>query len=424
MHRWERRLADLAHLLGSCSSTYFEPDLFRLNINQFLTTARTVTFLIQKDKASIPDFSHWYSEAVLKPWSDDPLMTWAKDSRNQIEKEGDLELHSQLSVRLIYSYLEEQDLVLTCSQTEVVGANIKRLMRFAEKSLPTGISDAAVLKIERRWVANSLPHHELLQTLIYVYSRIRYAAASLATHLGGELHHEIADPTSFDEVSTGDKFVRYIKFSDRRQSSMVAKHVHKDSQYQPPTWLQVLSNNRPKNDVLRTLSDRVKFFGEIAQGTYEQFGNHVPTLYLFGHDGEVVDLLGVIPDDQATKYIFWRTVGDRIAYLRATSLIWISEMWIRDMSNRHAVPIRKMPIKGEMLQVIGLGSEGQVEAIHWNIVRECQDAKPKLLLQTEMISPNDLDKVFHFLAPARRAFERLPGSVAQHNLAPSGLDNG
>jgi hypothetical protein len=419
MHRWERRLADLAYLLGSCSSTYFEPDLFRLNTNQFLTTARTVTFLIQKDKALIPDFSHWYSEAVLKPWSGDPLMTWAKDSRNQIEKEGDLELHSQLSVRLIYSYLEEQDLVLTCSRPEVVGANVKRLIRFAEKRLPTGISDAAVLKIERRWVANSLPGHELLQTLIYIYSRIRSVAASLATHLGGELHHEIADPTDFDEVSTGDKLVRYIKFSDRHPSSMVTKRVYKDTQYQPPPWLQVLCDNRPKDDVLRTLSDRVKFFGKIAQGTFEQFGNHVPMLYLFGPDGEVVDFLGIIPDDQATKYIFWRTVGDRITYLGATSLIWVSEMWIRDMSNRYAVPIRKMPIKGEMLQVIGLGIGGQVEAIHWDIVRECLDVKPKLSLRTEVISSSDLNEVFYFLAPARRAFERVPGSAAQRNLSTS-----
>jgi hypothetical protein len=410
MHRWERRLADLAHLLESCSATYFAPDLFRMNINQFLTTARTVTFLIQKDKASIPDFSHWYSEAVLKPWSCDATMTWAKNSRNQIEKEGDLDLHSRLEVRLIYSYLEDQDLVLTCSKQDVVGANIKRLMRFAEKRLPSGVSDAAVLKIERGWVANSLPDQELLQALIYIYSQIRSVAASLATHLGGKIHHAISDPTDFDEVSTGDRHVRYIKFSDRCPSSMVSKRVHKDTQYQPPPWLQTLSDNRPKGDALRSLFHRVEFFGKMAQGTFEQFGNHLPMLYLFGPDGEVVDFLGMGPTDQATKYIFWRAVGDRIAYLRATSLIWISEMWIREASSRYTVPIRKMPIKGEMLQVIGLGSGGEIDAVHWDIVREREDAKPKLSLRTEMNSPSDLDEIFYFLAPARRAFERLYGS--------------
>lgn len=40
---WERRLKDLSHLLKCCIDTYFDPELFRLNLNQFLQTARTVT---------------------------------------------------------------------------------------------------------------------------------------------------------------------------------------------------------------------------------------------------------------------------------------------------------------------------------------------------------------------------------------------
>jgi len=51
---WERRLKDLSHLLKCCIDTYFDPELFRLNLNQFLQTARTVTFIIQKNKK--PDY--------------------------------------------------------------------------------------------------------------------------------------------------------------------------------------------------------------------------------------------------------------------------------------------------------------------------------------------------------------------------------
>ena len=50
---WERRLKDLSHLLKCCIDTYFDPELFRLNLNQFLQTARTVTFIIQKNKNQI-----------------------------------------------------------------------------------------------------------------------------------------------------------------------------------------------------------------------------------------------------------------------------------------------------------------------------------------------------------------------------------
>ncbi len=157
MRPWERRLKDLAQLLKNCETTYFDPELFRMNTNQFLQTARTVTFIIQKNKNIIPNYDNWYTKNVIKPWATDQLMTWAKNSRNLIEKEGDLELYSSLDVALIYSYDCNQDISLPCGHEELVNGNIQKLLRFARRELPQGIYDSAVVKIERRWVANSLP---------------------------------------------------------------------------------------------------------------------------------------------------------------------------------------------------------------------------------------------------------------------------
>lgn len=98
MTAWERRLKDLAQTLANCASTYFDPDAFRMNVNHFLQTSRTVTFIIQKDKAKIPNFIAWYDANVLKKWRGDVVMDWARDSRNIIEKEGDLDLNSTLAV--------------------------------------------------------------------------------------------------------------------------------------------------------------------------------------------------------------------------------------------------------------------------------------------------------------------------------------
>ena len=173
MRRWERRLKDLARLLEQCEATYFDPELFRMNTNQFLQTARTVTFLIQKDKALIPNFVTWYQANVLGPWSTDPRMKWAKDSRNTIEKVGDLELHSSLSTTLIVGHLEETDIQVDVGCEGLIGANIKRLIRFAEKKLPSGVSESAYVRIERRWVANTLSNWELLAALAYVYARLQ-----------------------------------------------------------------------------------------------------------------------------------------------------------------------------------------------------------------------------------------------------------
>jgi len=183
MRRWEKRLSDVAQLLRQCATSYFDPDRFRLSCNQFLTTSRTVNFLIQKDKALIPDFDRWYAAQVIELWAGDKVMTWGKDSRNHIEKVGDLDLESELAVTLIFTHDEDQDVSIQCGRTELIGATVRHLLRHAEKHLPTGVSDASVLRIRRRWVANTLPGRELLGALTYIYGRQRALAASLASYL-------------------------------------------------------------------------------------------------------------------------------------------------------------------------------------------------------------------------------------------------
>jgi hypothetical protein len=103
---WRKRLADYAQLLRQADQTYFEPNLFRLNAQNAIQTARTVTFLIQKNKSAIPNFDAWYQQNVVQVLATDPVMKWLKDSRNFIEKEGDLAMFSECVVELLFSYTE------------------------------------------------------------------------------------------------------------------------------------------------------------------------------------------------------------------------------------------------------------------------------------------------------------------------------
>lgn len=50
MGNWTKRLRDCSIHLDNAINNYLEPDLFRINFNNFMQTARTVTFLIQKEK--------------------------------------------------------------------------------------------------------------------------------------------------------------------------------------------------------------------------------------------------------------------------------------------------------------------------------------------------------------------------------------
>lgn len=150
MKPWERRLCDLAQLLRNCGDTYFSPDQFRQNTNQFLQTARTITFIIQKNKSFIPNFDGWYKLNVFQPWQNDIVMSWAKDARNVIEKEGDLEMQNTLRASVLYSYESEEDITIEVTRKELLQASIEQLLKLARNALPPGIIASAVLKTQRR----------------------------------------------------------------------------------------------------------------------------------------------------------------------------------------------------------------------------------------------------------------------------------
>jgi hypothetical protein len=92
-------------------------------------------------------------------------------------------------------------------------------------------------------------------------------------------------------------------------------------------------------------------------------------------------------------------------------LIWISEVWIRGDAKNVGMPIRNLPIKGEMLQVIGINADGLVKLVQWDIVRERPDAKPSLVIRENSSASVNDTMIPNFLIPVRRAFARLYGKA-------------
>jgi hypothetical protein len=403
MRRWERRLKDLSMSLEACGASYFDPERFRLNSNHFLTTARTVSFLFQKDKASIDDFESWHRDNIVNPWHADTIMKWSIASRNTIEKEGDLDLNSTVNATLIFGYIEEQDLAISLDKQTYLGASIKRLIRFARSSLPSGVSDVAVIRVDRRWVANTLPNFELLQAFRYIYTRMFEACTSLANHLLTTLESSIPDPTLFDEVFTGSRGTHYIPLNSTHVRMVVAHRQYMDKHFEAPPWLKKLQEEKgaaPPN----SLSEIVAFHEKMAYANYMAYESHIAMLWLYDEKFTPIDFIATVPEDQSAKFIFWRTVADRIHYLKAKYLIWVSEAWIRqgiDMQMR--TPIRNLPIIGEFLQVVGIDGKNQYLTVTWDIKRESPESAPTL---TPRPPPQgDHKEEVNYLIPARRALE-------------------
>lgn len=163
----DRRLADLHRHWHVAEAAYFDPDAFRVGIQTAIQTARTVTFILQAQKAAFPDFDGWYL-----PWQErfraDPLMRWMVDARNRIEKQGDLATHSRVRAEIVASHLPGEGPRID-APAELFDAPWKIVRAIPKGALGDHLRKKGTLRIERRWVENSLPDWELLDAVATAY---------------------------------------------------------------------------------------------------------------------------------------------------------------------------------------------------------------------------------------------------------------
>ena len=398
---WEKRLEDLAHHLNCCAETYFEPELFRRNVNNFLQTARTVTFIIQKNKSEIEEFEEWYSENVIEAWKNDEIMQWAKEARNQIEKQGDLDLYSTVSASLIFSYLDEEDIRLHCKHEELIGCGIKKLIRLAQKQLPSGVMKESSLKIERKWVTSKLESYELLYALCYVYSRQFDCVEKLARHQERDLPSSLpnkSDAYQYIELSCQ---IQYVKIKDNSTYRLRSQKVSREPYESLPSKIKdCLANIREELITPTSFESVLEFHIQMAKSTFSTWENHVSMLFLYNSEWQVIDMICHAPADQADKYFFWRALGERVKIQSVYCLVYVSEVWIRDLKGYPSLAIKDLPIIGEKLHVSALDRSGNKAIISWDIIRESATGSVVLGNKSEDYTT---DNQMYYFVPAMKS---------------------
>lgn len=402
---WERRLEDLSHTLNSCGKSYFDPDLFRQNVNHFLQTARTVTFIIQKNKSEIKDFENWYTACVQNPLKQDAIMDWAKDARNVIEKEGDLELHSTLQVSLLTSYLCEDDIHINCGRDELLGASIKRLVKLAYNKYPRGVTEAAALRIERTWITSKLPQHELLWALSYVYVRLYECVEALATHLGRCLPASIPCPSGFIQSREDARQVKFLKLRDLQTYNISMSCIPALKEDEMPKHVTetfaALKHELQKPTDFITL---VEYYESMAAATFKKWGNHVPMVFLIGPEWSPIGMLSAAYVDQTEKYLLWRYIGERVALEKVRAVVFTAEVWLRDMRGYPRLSVSELSIIGEKLQVTVVDYDRNYAVRSWDI-EHSHDGKANL--KSDAASDEALEQPF-FLVPVIRGMGNEP----------------
>lgn len=332
----DRRLEDVHRHWHEAELGYFDPENFRISIQTAIQTLRTVTFIVQSNKRFFTDFDPWYESWQIRLRAD-PLMRWMVDARNKIEKQGDLEMHSLVRAEIMASYYDDGP------RMEVPAELFQRpdelINNIPAEALRQHVFKNGILRIQRRWIENSLPDYELLDAVGIAYGNVAKLVADAHRQLGLEppsaknCHIDQAE----GEQSRGGRLPCMIGHGDSRSHDV---------------WL---ATGQPMEVISKTV-ELNRESSENAGTRYgldpkEMFSSTDPTpeatldglfatakkmFSVDGHHDTIAFLLkGARPinitqldlQEHGEKYLIMRTLANEVIKCGADGMILLSEVW-------------------------------------------------------------------------------------------------
>ncbi len=328
----EARLREAYQHWHHTAESYDDLEQFRIYLNSCIQALRNVTFILQKQKKEIQDFETWYGEwqEFLKQ---DPIMSWCVSARNQIVKQGDLETYSIARASYLANYLVQPKKDFEAdpfSSTEDIAKGIAGV-------LPEKWRESGYLKVERRWVADSLPDHELLEALAYVFSVLSELVLDASIQNGPPCYSK--DPDNKISIDRGmfpacmSSFSHYRSVWLRLPNFEIEYISIKDVPFKNISEEQLVKrygktvfpqeNNKDKSVLFRLATQ----FKEQAKVMLSVDGYLVTVAMLLGKD----NILHIMPlhfEDNNQKYAIMEVVAREVERRRATGIILIGEIWV------------------------------------------------------------------------------------------------
>ena len=374
------RLLAARQLWDDAANAYFDPPRFLTTIQNCITTSRTVTFILQANKHEIAEFDKWYGQ-FIDAWAKDPVMVWAKNARNAIEKRGDLETYSQVRTTIIASYIGGPKTEWVPQSLFASPAHIFHSV--PKKFLIPHIVEHGTLLIERRWVDSGLPQTEILEALAQVFGNFCEMAVSLLNKLRIRVPDWLAhgrpdawgDTRAMDRaiyLSMKDGSVRgYRYFRSAKQMSLseqnrIAKRYKFD-------------NQSKRLAEAKTFGEVVRIFFQHARVAMLRDGYHM-SLCLLLRGTAVVTVIDTTHPDRASRYVIRRDLAKLSRIIGADGVILIGEVWI---AAKEDIPKSGFavdaPNRGEGLMLNAVNSKGERVSLTAKVVRRRFSKKLKSL---------------------------------------------
>lgn len=346
----DQRLADAHRLWHQAEAAYFDPDGFRLAVQNAIQTLRSLTFIVQNHKSVIPDFADWYGNYVDEThgkrgqWQErlhgDSLMRWMVDARNKIEKQGDLETHSIVRAEIIASYYDDGPRIDVPAH---LFENTETLLRNIPDNLAgQHIRRNGVVRIQRRWVENTLPDYELLDAVAIYYGKLAELVHDAHRQIGLNPPQTIHDERgeTFDLPAMGWRFPCMIGHEKPRaltislaNGARVEFESKSDFVKIDAAQLAVLMDRYGKNalDAMRrdckTDAELVAGFFAMARAIFLRDGYHRSILLLL-RDRKLIRPIEIRVENTHQKYVVMRQLADDVTKSGADAAIMIGEVWV------------------------------------------------------------------------------------------------
>ncbi len=266
-------------------------------------------------------------------------MRWMVEARNKIEKEGDLDSQSYVRAEIVASYLDDGPSVevparLFQSPAELLGS-ISPDMLFAH------ILKHGSLRIERKWIENTLPEYELLEALAIAYGRVAevvYSAHQQTGLIVPEFRHSDGDPRL--DLSTmgwrmpcmidhGTARSIMISLADAKSVSMTRRLVpvseEGGAKAEKRYGTAILSEM--KESKADTLEDIARAFFKMAKTIFLRDKHHQSMVMLL-KEHKPIRIMATPASSQLDKYLIMREVANEVVRYGADAIFLIGEVWI------------------------------------------------------------------------------------------------
>ncbi|NBB34066.1 hypothetical protein [Pseudomonas sp. BC115LW] len=410
----DRRLGDVHRHWHEAERGYFDPDTFRVSIQTAIQTLRTVSFILQSNKRIFSNFDPWYETWQLKLRAD-PLMRWMVDARNKIEKQGDLEAHSFVRAEIVASYYEEGPRIDV--PAELFQSPAELINSIQTEDLRKHVFKDGILRIQRRWVENSLPDYELLDAVGIAYGKIAELVSDAHRELGLEPPSTMVgdvDHTSGRE-SRGGRLPCMIGHGDARSYDVWLATGQAMELKQEEIEIDLTESDQaakrygldPK-DMFRSTApgpeSKLNDLFATARKMFTVDGNHITIAFLL-KGVDIVKISTLAIQEHGEKYLVMRMLANDVAKYGADSVIIIGEVWSARFDP--SKPYRRAvdaPEKNEFLTATLVSKTGEPVQLHAQIIRKNDIAT---LTETEMLR----DQAQVAFAPIYAAWGReIPGA--------------